>query len=128
MSNTLSTYVAFPLGILGNVLILGTIWFSWWKGPHTHDMERVLAGVLLIFIADITWLVSDLIGHHWVAALSDVGWTVVLILIWFGRPPKWKKKAKLIGAKAKALRDKIVRKLKDARPRVRLRVPVPVPG
>jgi hypothetical protein len=129
VSSILATYVAYPMGFGGLILIFGTVFMAWWKGPHTHDVDRILIGAVFIIVSDIIWVISDLLAHDWLGAGADVGWTAILIWVYFGKPPKWRKKAmKLIGAKAKALRDKIVRKLKNARPRVRLRVPVPVPG
>lgn len=131
ISYLLSTYVANPVSLIGLGLVWGTVALTHFKGPHTGDELRIVSGVILVLFGDVAWFVSNLLSQNWLGAGMDVFWFTVLIILWFRWKPRRKRKIKkLIGAKAKALRDKIVRKLKDARnrvPRPSLR-PVPVPA
>ena len=133
ISTVLSTYIAHPLGLTGLALLWGTIFMTTWKGPHTGDDLRIAAGCVLIIIANAALLFSQLLAHDWAGAACTTGWIAFFIILISGGSWRNQRKRikKLLGAKAKAARAKVVKKLKDARgriPKPSLRPnPAPVP-
>jgi hypothetical protein len=130
VSNIFLVYVGWPLGITGISLIWGTVLMTWLKGPHTGDSLRITAGILAIITANIFFFISNLLTHDWIGAGSDVFWIAFIITTNFRKPRQRKKIRKLIGNKAKAVKARISKRLKNARdrmPRPSLR-PIPVPS
>lgn len=128
-------FLVFPLGYVGTALIWYTIFMLWRKGPSTNDHMMLALGWLCIVTSDILQIIYFLAVGNWLQAFITSGWlTLILVFGWWKTPPKYKKKAKkFLGDKARATRARLVKKLKDARDRIRIPDPrglrpVPLPS
>lgn len=133
MVSEILNFVVYPLGWIGAGLIWYTIFSVWRNGPNESDDLTMALGYLVIVVSDVMQIICDLLIHDFVSACTTGGWLVLLIVIWTWKgPPSVKKKVKkLLGDKARAVKAKIVKKMREAGdhlPKPGWGSPLPVPA